>query len=397
MKLPIYLDNHATTPVDPRVLEAMLSFFREEFGNAASRSHVFGFTAAKAVETARAEIARLINAETPEEIIFTSGATESDNLAIKGIAELYREKGNHIITSAIEHRAVIDTCRNLERRGFRVTYLPVTKEGFVDLNELTAAITNQTILISIMHANNEIGTIQPIEKIGKIANEKGVFFHTDAAQTVGKILLDVQKMNVHLASLSAHKMYGPKGVGVLYVRKKNPRVRLEPQIHGGGHERSLRSGTLNVPAIVGFGKAAEIAQAEMAGEATRLLRFRENLRTAVTEKLDYVYVNGSLEQRLPGNLNLSFAFVDGETLLRGVTEKIAVSSGSACASALTEPSYVLKVLGIPENLLHPSIRFGLGRFTTEEEIDFAINHVVKVVKGLRALSPLYQIIQKNSV
>ena len=350
LKLPIYMDNHATTPVDPRVVEAMLPFFTTQFGNAASRNHVFGWEAEKAAENARAQIAALINA-TPKEIIFTSGATESDNLAIKGVAEMYREKGDHIITMVIEHKAVLDTCKRLEKYGFKVTYLPVNGEGLIDLDDLRRSITPKTILISIMYANNEIGVLQPIEEIGKIAKEHGVLFHTDATQAVGKIPFDVQKFNVDIASLSAHKMYGPKGIGALYVRRRNPRVQLAPIIDGGGHERGMRSGTLAVPGIIGFGKACEIAQQEMPTEMERLRGLRERLKEKFMSRLDEVYINGSMTQRLPHNLNMSFAYVEGESLLMGIND-VAVSSGSACTSATLEPSYVLKALGVGEDLAH---------------------------------------------
>ncbi len=393
LKLPIYMDNHATTPVDPRVLEAMLPYFTTQFGNAASRNHSFGWEAEKAVEHARAQIASLIGA-TAKEIIFTSGATESDNLALKGVAEMYREKGNHIITMAIEHKAVLDTCKRLQKHGYAVTYLPVNREGLLDLDDLRRAITPKTILISVMHANNEIGVLQSIAEIGKIAKEHGVLFHSDATQAVGKIPFDVQQGNVDLASLSAHKMYGPKGVGALYVRRRNPRVQLTPIIDGGGHERGMRSGTLNVPGIVGFGKACELAAAEMASEAARLRRLRDKLRHGLLSQLDEVYVNGSLEHRLPHNLNLNFAYVEGESLLMGITD-VALSSGSACTSATLEPSYVLKALGVSEDLAHTSIRFGLGRFNTEEEVDYVIERVTEAVKRLRELSPLYEMAKEG--
>lgn len=390
MELPIYLDYHATTPIDVRVLDAMLPFYRSDFGNAASASHVFGKKAHQAVENARAKIARLINASFPEEIIFTSGTTESNNFAIKGIAALYREKGNHIITSSIEHKSILETCRFLEQNGFQVTYLPVSQDGIVSLEELRKAITPKTILISVMHANNEIGTIQPIAQVGRFAKQHGIFFHCDAAQTAGKFSVDVRAENVDLLSFSAHKMYGPKGVGALYVRKKDPRVRLEPLIHGGGQERDLRSGTLNVPAIVGFGKAAEIGEQEMESDAVWVLRLREKLREGIQSRLSDTYVHGSLTRRLAGNLNMSFAYVEGETLLNAITEEIAVSSGSACASQAPGLSYVLKALGAKEELIHTSIRFGLGRFNTEEEIDYAIKRVAEIVNGLRNQSPVYQ-------
>ncbi|OFV84528.1 MAG: IscS subfamily cysteine desulfurase [Acidobacteria bacterium RIFCSPHIGHO2_02_FULL_67_57] len=393
LKLPIYMDNHATTPVDPRVVEAMLPYFTNQFGNAASRNHPFGWEAEKAVETAREQIAALIHAS-PKEIIFTSGATESDNLAIKGVAEMYREKGNHIITMVIEHKAVLDTCKRLEKYGYQVTYLPVAKDGRIDLDDLRRAITPKTILISIMYANNEIGVLQPIEEIGRIAKEHKVLFHTDATQAVGKIPFDVEKFNVDLASLSAHKMYGPKGVGALYVRRKNPRVQVAPLIDGGGHERGMRSGTLNVPSIVGFGKACEIARAEMPAEMERMRGLRERLQNNLFGRLDEVYINGSMEHRLPNNLNISFAYVEGESLLMGIND-IAVSSGSACTSATLEPSYVLKALGVGEDLAHTSIRFGLGRFNTDEEVDYVADRVVETVTRLRELSPLYEMAKEG--
>ncbi len=393
IKLPIYMDNHATTPVDPRVVEAMLPYFNDKFGNAASRNHSFGWTAEEAVENARGQIARLVNA-TPKEIIFTSGATESNNLAIKGVAEMYREKGNHIITQVIEHKAVLDTCKRLEKYGFEVTYLPVEKDGRINLDDLRRAITPKTILISIMYANNEIGVVQPIAEIGKIAKEKGILFHSDGVQAAGKIPVDVQKDNIDLLSLTAHKFYGPKGCGALYVRRKNPRVQLSAIIDGGGHERGMRSGTLNVPGIVGFGKASELCQSEMAAESERLRRLRDRLKDGIFAKLDEVYVNGSLTQRLPHNLNVSFAFVEGESLLMGIND-IAVSSGSACTSATLEPSYVLKALGVGEDLAHTSIRFGLGRFNTEEEVDYVTSRVVETVNRLRELSPLYEMAKEG--
>ncbi len=393
LKLPIYLDNHATTPVDPRVVETMLPFFNAQFGNAASRNHAFGWEAEKAAENGREQIARLIGA-TAKEIIFTSGATEADNLAIKGVAEMYREKGNHIITMVIEHKAVLDTCKRLEKYGYQVTYLPVSKEGLVDLDELRAAITDKTILVTLMYANNEIGVLQDIEAIGKLCHERGVLFHTDSTQAVGKIPFDVQKMNVDLASLSAHKMYGPKGIGALYVRRRNPRVQLAPIIDGGGHERGMRSGTLNVAGIVGFGKACEIATQEMSAEIERLRGLRDRLRANLESKLDEVYINGSMTRRLPNNLNMSFAYVEGESLLMGIND-VAVSSGSACTSATLEPSYVLKALGVGEDLAHTSIRFGIGRFNTEEEIDYVAERVAETVSRLRELSPLYEMAKEG--
>ncbi|MBI4367874.1 MAG: IscS subfamily cysteine desulfurase [Candidatus Omnitrophica bacterium] len=389
MKLPIYMDHQATTPVDPRVLEAMLPYYREKFGNAASRNHAFGREASDAIEAARRQVAHLVNAEDPEEIVFTSGATESNNLAIKGVAGMFRERGTHIVTSQIEHKSVLDTAKYLETRGFRLAYLPVDREGIVDIEALREAISRNTILISIMHANNEIGTIQPIDEIGKMARERSVFFHCDLAQTAGKIPVDVRAMAIDLAGISAHKLYGPKGVGALYVRKRNPRVRLSPQIHGGGHEGGLRSGTLNVPAIVGFGRACEIAEEEMQEESKRILRLREKLRNELIRRLGDVHVNGSLKHRLPGNLNISFSNVEGETLLTEISEEIAVSSGSACSSATLEPSYVMKALGVSEALSHTAIRFGLGRWNTEAEIDYTIERVAAVVGKLRLASPIY--------
>jgi len=393
VKLPIYMDNHATTPVDPRVVEAMLPYFTEKFGNAASRNHSFGWAGEEAIETARQQIASLIGA-TPKEIIFTSGATESDNLMIKGVAEMYREKGNHIITKAIEHKAVLDTCKRLEKYGYEVTYLPVQKDGRVDPEDVRKAITPKTILITIMYANNEIGVINPIQEIGKIAKEHGIIFAVDGVQAVGKIPVDVQNDNIDLLSISGHKIYGPKGVGALYVRRRNPRVQLAPSIDGGGHERGMRSGTLNVTGIVGLGKACEIAQQEMATEGERLKGLRERLRKGLEAKLDEVFINGSMEHRLPNNLNMSFAYVEGESLLMGIND-IAVSSGSACTSATLEPSYVLKALGVGEDLAHTSIRFGLGRFNTPEEVDYVVDKMVQVVSKLRELSPLYEMAKEG--
>jgi len=388
MKLPIYMDNHATTPVDPRVFEAMKPYFTNLFGNSASRNHSFGWEAEEAVEKARKQIAAIIGA-TAKEIVFTSGATESNNLAIKGVAEMYAEKGNHIITAATEHKAVLDTCKRLEKDGVRVTYLAVQQNGLVDLDQLRAAITDKTILITIMYANNEIGVLQPVAEIGKIAKERGVLFHTDATQAVGKVPVDVIKDNVDLMSISAHKMYGPKGVGALYVRRRNPRVQLTAQIDGGGHERGMRSGTLNVPGIVGLGEACALAKAEMAEESKRMEYLRDKMKDRLLAALDEVYINGTMEHRMPNNLNISFAYVEGESLLMGINE-IAVSSGSACTSATLEPSYVLKALGAGDDLAHSSIRFGLGRFNTEEEVDYVTAKVIDVVKKLRELSPLYE-------
>ena len=393
VKLPIYMDNHSTTPIDPRVLEAMLRYFTDKFGNAASRNHSFGWSAEEAVENARQQVASLINA-TAKEIIFTSGATESDNLMIKGVAEMYREKGNHIITQAIEHKAVLDTCKNLEKHGFEVTYLPVQRDGRVDPEDVRKAIKPTTILISIMYANNEIGVINPIAEIGKLAKEHGIIFAVDGVQAVGKVPVDVQKDNIDLVAISAHKIYGPKGVGALYVRRRNPRVQLSALIDGGGHERGMRSGTLNVPGIVGLGKACEVCQQEMAQEGERLGGLRDRLRKGLEAKLDEVFINGSMEHRLPNNLNMSFAYVEGESLLMGIND-VAVSSGSACTSATLEPSYVLKALGVGEDLAHTSIRFGLGRFTTQEEVDYVIDKMVQVVTKLRELSPLYEMAKEG--
>jgi cysteine desulfurase len=393
IKLPIYLDNHATTQMDPRVLEEMMPYFIEKYGNAASRNHEFGWIAEQAVEQARERIAKLIGASS-KEIIFTSGATESDNLAIKGVAEMYREKGNHIITQVSEHKAVLDTCKRLEKNGFRVTYLPVQKDGRIDLEDLKRAIDDKTILVTIMAANNEIGVLQPIREIGAICHEKNVLFHTDAVQAVGKVPFNVIQDNVDLASISAHKIYGPKGVGALYVRRKNPRVQLVAQIDGGGHERGMRSGTLNVPGIVGLGKACELAMNEMTEESAKLAALRDSLKDQIFAELDQVYINGSMEHRLPGNINISFAYVEGESLLMGIND-IAVSSGSACTSATLEPSYVLKALGAGDDLAHSSIRFGIGRFNTQAEVDYVARRVIDTVKRLRELSPLYEMAKEG--
>jgi cysteine desulfurase len=393
MKLPIYLDNHATTPMDPEVLKAMLPYFTEVFGNAASRNHEFGWTAEAAVEKARTQIGRLIGAS-DKEIIFTSGATESNNLAIMGVAEMYKSKGRHIITSVLEHKAVLDTCHHLEKQGYEVTFLPVDSYGMTHAEEVRKAIRPDTILVSIMAANNEVGTINRVGEIGKVCREMGVIFHTDAVQAMGKTPIDVEKMCIDLLSLTAHKIYGPKGVGALYVRRKNPRVRLAPLMHGGGHERGMRSGTLNVPGIVGFGKACELAMQNMESETARIRRLRDKLWDAIRGNLDEVYLNGHPTEHLVNNLNVSFAFVEGESLMMGMKE-LAVSSGSACTSASLEPSYVLKALGVGEDLAHTSIRFGLGRFTTEQEIDFAIEKVLSTVKKLRDLSPLYEMVKEG--
>ena len=394
MKLPIFLDNHSTTPMDPRVLDAMLPYFVEKFGNAASRNHAFGWEAEEAVEQARKQIAKLIKAD-PKEIVFTSGATESDNLALKGVLEMYKEKGTHIITSSTEHRAVLDTAKSLEAKGLAaVTYLPVDKQGQVNPEDVRAAITPKTILISVMLANNEIGTINPVQEIGKIAKAKGILFHCDATQGVGKIPVDVQTMGIDLMSFTAHKIYGPKGVGALYVRKKNPRVRIAAQMDGGGHERGMRSGTLPVPLIVGFGKACEVCELEMPAEAARLARMRDRLQADIMAALEESYLNGHPTDRLPGNLNISFAYVEGESLLMGMKD-IALSSGSACTSATLEPSYVLRALGVGVELAHSSIRFGLGRFNTDEEIDYTIKKVIEIVTKLREMSPLYEMAKEG--
>jgi cysteine desulfurase len=390
---PIYFDNHATTQLDPRVLQTMLPYFTEHFGNAASRNHAYGWEAEEAVEKSRRQIASLIGANA-KEIVFTSGATESNNLAIKGVAEMYAERGNHIITAATEHKAVLDTCKHLEKKGCRVTYLPVMGDGRIDLDMLQSAITDKTILISIMYANNEIGVVQPIAEIGKLAKERGVLFHTDAVQAVGKIPVNVIADNVDLMSITGHKMYGPKGVGALYVRRKSPRVQLTAQMDGGGHERGMRSGTLNVPGIVGLGEACAIAQAEMPEESKRLQAMRDRLRAKFETALDEVFINGSMEHRLPHNLNMSFAYVEGESLLMGIDD-IAVSSGSACTSATLEPSYVLKALGLGDDMAHTSIRFGLGRFNTDAEIDYVADKLISVVKKLRELSPLYEMVKEG--
>ena len=390
IKLPIYMDNHATTRVDPRVVEAMLPYFTEIYGNASSRSHSYGWNAEKVVDQAREQVGALIGAS-GREIVWTSGATESDNLAIKGAAEFYKDRGRHIITSAIEHKAVLDSCKRLEREGFEVTYLPVGTDGLVTAESVRAAMTDKTILVSIMLANNEIGTVNPVDEIGAVVKEKGALFHIDAVQGTGKIPFDVEKAKADLVSLSAHKMYGPKGVGALYVRRK-PRVRLTALIDGGGHERGMRSGTLNVPGIVGFGKAAELAQAEMVEESARVLAMRERLRKGIQSRISDTFVNGSMEHRLPGNLNISFAYVEGEAMLMALKD-VAVSSGSACTSASLEPSYVLRALGVEEEMAHTSIRFGIGRFNTDEEVDYVIDLVTRKVDKLREMSPLYEMVK----
>jgi len=390
--VPIYLDNNATTPMDPRVLEAMLPYFNDKFGNAASRNHAFGWNAEEAVDYAREQVAKLINAS-PKEIIFTSGATESNNLALKGIFEMYARKGNHIITVNTEHKAVLDSCKHIEKLGGKVTYLEPAVDGLINLEDLEKAITPETIVISVMYGNNEIGVLQPIEEISAIARKHGILFHSDATQAVGKVPVDVQAQNIDLMSFTAHKMYGPKGVGALYVRRKNPRVKVTAQVDGGGHERGMRSGTLNVPGIVGFGKACELCMNEMEEEAKRLSKMRDRLEAELL-KVEESYVNGSVEHRLPHVTNISFKHVEGEGLMMGIKD-LAVSSGSACTSASLEPSYVLKNLGLDDDLAHSSLRFGLGRFTIDEEIDYAIDHVSKAVNKLRDMSPLWEMFKEG--
>ena len=393
LKLPIYLDHNATTPCDPRVVDAMLPYFTDHFGNSASRNHPFGWQAEEAVDYAREQVAKLIGAD-PKEIIFTSGATEGDNLAIKGVFDMYSSKGNHIITATTEHKAVLDTCKHIEKAGGEVTYLEVNAEGLINLEELEAAIKPSTILVAIMYANNEIGTIQPVKEISKIAKKRGVLFFTDGTQAVGKIPVDVSKDGIDLMAFSAHKMYGPKGIGALYVRRKNPRVKVTAQMDGGGHERGMRSGTLNVAGIVGFGKACEIAMQELQTETERVSKLRDKLENALLS-LEEAYVNGSREHRLPHVSNISFKYVEGEGLMMGFNKDIAVSSGSACTSASLEPSYVLKALGLGDDLAHSSLRFGLGRFTTEEQIDYTIEQVSKTVNKLREMSPLWEMYKEG--
>ena len=393
LKLPVYLDNNATTPMDPRVLEAMLPYFVEKFGNAASRNHSFGWVAEEAVDYARGQVAELINAD-PKEIIFTSGATESDNLALKGVYEMYAAKGNHIITATTEHKAVLDTCKHIEKLGGEVTYLQVKPDGLIDLAELEAAIKPTTILISIMYANNEIGVIQPIKEISTIAKKHGVLFFTDATQAVGKVPVDVIKDGIDILTFTAHKMYGPKGIGALYVRRKNPRVKVTAQMDGGGHERGMRSGTLNVPGIVGFGKACELCRLEMEEDTKRISKLRDKLETALT-KIEESYINGNTQHRLPHVANISFKHVEGEGLLMGFNKNIALSSGSACTSASLEPSYVLKALGLGDDLAHSSLRFGLGRFTTEEQIDYTVEQITNTVLKLREMSPLWEMFKEG--
>ena len=390
LQLPIYMDYHATTPADPRVVEAMLPYFTQKFGNAASRNHSFGWVAEEAVEYARTQVATLIGAKSDKEIVWTSGATESNNLALKGVAEFYKDKGNHLITTKIEHKAVLDTCKRLEREGFEVTYLDVGKDGLVDPDDVKKAITSKTILVSVMLANNEVGTVQPLAEIGKLTRAAGVLLHTDAVQGVGKVEFDVEAMNVDLASLTAHKMYGPKGVGALFVRRSKPRVRLVAQMDGGGHERGMRSGTLNTTGIVGFGKAAELMTREWRDEAKRLFTLRERLRTKLFGALGDLHLNGADDpRRLPGNLNISFTYVEGEAMMMAIKD-VAVSSGSACTSASLEPSYVLRAMGVGEEDAHSSIRFGLGRFNTEEEVDYVAELVIRHVHRLRDMSPLWE-------
>ena len=389
----IYMDNAATTPVDPRVLAEMLPCFTETYGNAASLNHGFGWKAEKLVEKAREQVASLIGAAA-KEIIFTSGATESDNLAVLGVAEMYADQGKHIITCVTEHKAILDPCHYLEGKGYEVTFLGVDKDGMIDLEELKGAIREDTILITLMAANNEIGVLHPLAEIGKIAKENGVLFHTDATQAVGKVPIDVMEMGIDMMSISAHKMYGPKGIGAMYVRRRKPRVRLSPIMHGGGHERGMRSGTLNVPGIVGLGKACEICQNEMVEESKKMILLRDRLHKKITDKLDYIFLNGHEDKRLPNNLNISMAYVEGESLMLGMNN-VAVSSGSACTSASLEPSYVLRALGMSDDLAHCSIRFSLGRFTTEEEIDIVAEKAIEVVSRLREMSPLYEMVKEG--
>jgi cysteine desulfurase len=389
---PIYLDYQATTPLDPRVLEAMMPYFTHQFGNPHSRSHSYGWEAEEGVEKARGQVAKLIGAD-EKEVIFTSGATESNNLAIRGVAEFYKDRKNHIVTTVTEHKCVLDTCRHLEQQGFEVTYLPVQKNGLIDLEALRAAVTDKTVVVSVMAVNNEIGVIQPLAEIGKICREKKAFFHTDAAQAAGKIALDVEAMNIDLMSISGHKIYGPKGIGALYVRRK-PRVRLVPLIVGGGQERGFRSGTLPTPLCVGLGEAAEIAMNEMEGEAKRLAKLQARMLKGLQDRLPEIFVNGDLEHRIPGNLNISFAYVEGESLMMGI-KNLAVSSGSACTSASLEPSYVLRALGVEEEMAHTSLRIGLGRFTTEHEVDTAVDELVRHVNKLREMSPLWEMAQEG--
>jgi cysteine desulfurase len=395
LKLPIFMDSQSTTPVDPRVLETMIPYFTEKFGHPASRNHPFGWEAEGGVDKAREQIAKLIGARDPKEVVFTSGGTEAINLALKGVAEMYREKGNHIVTTTIEQRATLDVCKRLERQGFEVTYVPVGRDGLVDVEAVRAALTDKTIFISVMFANNEIGTIQPVAELGKLAKEKAIIFHTDATQAVGKVPVDVEAMGIDLLSATAHMLYGPKGVGALYVRRKNPRVRLTPMVDGGGHERGMRSGTVPVPLAVGFGKAAEICREVMGEESKRLAGLRDRLQEQILSKVDEAYVNGHPSRRLPHNLNISFAYVEGESVLMGLNREAALASGSACTSATLEPSYVISALGVDSELAHSSIRFGLHRFTTEEEVDFVARKTVEVIHRLREMSPLYELAKEG--
>ena len=395
VKLPIFMASHSTTPMDPRVLEVMIPYFTEKFGHPGSRNHPFGWEAEAGMERAREQLAKLIGARDPKEVVFTSGGTESDNLALKGVAEMYREKGDHIVTTVIEHRAILDPCRRLEKQGVRVTYVPVGSDGIVDVDQIRRAVTDKTILISVMFANNEIGTIQPVEEIGKLAKERGVLFHTDAAQAVGKIPVDVEKMGIDLLTCTAHKIYGPKGIGALYVRRKAPRVRIAAMIDGGGHERGTRSGTVPVPLAVGFGRAAEICREVMGEEGARLGKLRDTLQDRILSTVDETYLNGHPDKRLPHNLNISFAYVEGESVLMGLNKEVALSSGSACTSSTLEPSYVIAALGVGADLAHSSIRFGLHRFTTEEEVAYVTDRTIEVVKRLRDMSPLYELAKEG--
>jgi cysteine desulfurase len=395
LKFPIFMDAQSTTPCDPRVVEAMLPYFTEKFGHPASRNHPFGWEAEAAVDAARGKLARLIGARDPKELVFTSGGTESINLALKGVAEMYREKGTHIVTTAIEQRASLDVCKKLERQGFEVTSVPVQPDGLVDVEEIRRAITDRTMLISVMFANNEIGTIQDIAAIGKLAKDKGILFHTDATQAVGKIPIDVEAMGIDVLSCTAHLLYGPKGVGALYVRRKGPRVRIAAQIDGGGHERGMRSGTLPVPLIVGFGRAAEICQESMAAESARLSKMRDRLQEMILASVDEAFLNGRPDRRLAGNLNISFAYVEGESVLMGLNREAALSSGSACTSSTLEPSYVIAALGASAELAHSSIRFSLHRFNTDEEVEYVGQRTIEVVKRLRDMSPLYELAKEG--
>jgi len=395
LKLPIFMDSQSTTPVDPRVLDVMLPYFTEKFGHSSSRNHPFGWEAEAAVDKAREQVAKLIGARDPKELVFTSGGTEAINLALKGVAEMYREKGNHIVATTIDQRATMDVCKRLERQGYEVTYVSVGRDGLIDLDEIREALTPKTILITVMFANNEIGTIQSMADIGKLAKEKGILLHSDATQAVGKIPVDVEAMGIDLLSATAHLMYGPKGVGCLYVRRKNPRVRIAPMMDGGGHERGMRSGTVPVPLAVGFGKAAEICREVMGEESKRLATLRDQLQELILSKVDEAYLNGHPEKRLPHNLNISFAYVEGESVLMGLNKEVALSSGSACTSATLEPSYVISALGVDSELAHSSIRFGLHRFSTEEEVDFVGKRTVEVVHRLREMSPLYEMAKEG--